>query len=47
MMHNLSSFGRFPADTALVAYTHGGQVRLPGTLEWSWVRLTLRRTTST
>jgi len=40
MMHSPSYFGAFPADTAPVAvagHTHDGQVRLPGTPEWSWV----------
>lgn len=40
MMHNPSSFGAFPAGTAPLAvagHTHGGQVRVPGTPEWSWL----------
>lgn len=40
MMHNPSSFVGFPQGTAPLAvagHTHGGQVRLPGTPEWSWL----------
>ncbi len=41
MMRNPSSFGAFPAGTAPVVvagHTHGGQVRVPFTPEWSWLR---------
>jgi predicted MPP superfamily phosphohydrolase len=40
MMHNPNSFAAFPANTAPVAvagHTHGGQIRLPFTPEWSWL----------
>jgi predicted MPP superfamily phosphohydrolase len=40
MMHNPSSFGAFPAESAPLAvagHTHGGQVSLPGTPEWSYL----------
>lgn len=40
MMHNPASFALFPANTAPVAvagHTHGGQIRLPFTPEWSWL----------
>ncbi|NJR24251.1 MAG: metallophosphoesterase [Richelia sp. CSU_2_1] len=40
MMHNPESFTAFPANTAPVAvagHTHGGQIRLPFTPEWSWL----------
>ncbi|MDZ4870936.1 MAG: UDP-2,3-diacylglucosamine pyrophosphatase LpxG [Chroococcidiopsis cubana SAG 39.79] len=40
MMHNPESFALFPANTAPVAvagHTHGGQIRLPFTPEWSWL----------
>ena len=40
MMHNPNSFEAFPAGSAPLAvagHTHGGQVRLPGTPEWSWL----------
>lgn len=38
--HNLSSFVGFPQGTsplAVAGHTHGGQVRLSGTPEWSWL----------
>ncbi|MGE3539658.1 MAG: metallophosphoesterase [Candidatus Tectimicrobiota bacterium] len=40
VMHHPESFAVFPAGTAplaLAAHTHGGQVRLPWTPEWSWM----------
>lgn len=39
-MHHPQSFERLPprtAPVALAAHTHGGQVRLPFTPEWSWL----------
>ncbi|PMB50479.1 metallophosphoesterase [Fischerella thermalis CCMEE 5201] len=43
MMHHPDSFAEFPANTAPVAvagHTHGGQIRLPFTPEWSWLTFT-------
>ncbi|MEA5602336.1 metallophosphoesterase [Nostoc sp. UHCC 0252] len=40
MMHHPESFVEFPSNTAPVAvagHTHGGQIRLPFTPEWSWL----------
>ena len=40
VMHNPGSFEALPPGTApvaLAAHTHGGQVRLPFTPEWSWL----------
>lgn len=40
MMHNPNSFEQLPPSTAPVAvagHTHGGQIRLPFTPEWSWL----------
>lgn len=40
MMHHPESFAEFPANTAPIAvagHTHGGQIRLPLTPEWSWL----------
>lgn len=43
MMHNPDTFEQFPANTAPLAvagHTHGGQVRVPGSPQWSWLRFT-------
>ena len=43
MMHNPDSFERFPANTApfsVAGHTHGGQVRVPNTPQWSWLKFT-------
>ena len=43
MMHNPDTFEQFPASSAPLAvagHTHGGQVRIPGTPQWSWLRFT-------
>lgn len=43
MMHNPNSFEKFPENSAPLAvagHTHGGQIRLPGLPEWSWMALT-------
>jgi predicted MPP superfamily phosphohydrolase len=43
MMHNPDSFKDFPPNTAPLAvagHTHGGQVRVPGSPQWSWLRFT-------
>lgn len=40
LMHNPKSFARLPPATAplaLAGHTHGGQIRLPFTPEWSWL----------
>jgi len=42
MMHNPDSFAALPPQTAPLAvagHTHGGQIRLPFTPEWSWLAL--------
>ncbi len=42
MMHNPDSFEKFPTNSApfaVAGHTHGGQVRIPGTPQWSWLRL--------
>ena len=42
MMHNRASFAAFPPQTAPLAvagHTHGGQIRLPFTPQWSWISL--------
>ncbi|WP_036477740.1 metallophosphoesterase [Myxosarcina sp. GI1] len=43
MMHNPDSFEQFPPNSAPLAvagHTHGGQVRVPNTPHWSWLRFT-------
>lgn len=43
MMHNPDSFEKFPPNSAPLAvagHTHGGQVRVPGLPQWSWLKLT-------
>lgn len=43
MMHNPDSFEKFPANTAPLAvsgHTHGGQIRVPNSPQWSWLRFT-------
>lgn len=42
LMHNPDLFAQFPENSAPLAvagHTHGGQVRLPNTPEWSWLGL--------
>lgn len=43
MMHNPDTFEQFPSNTAPLAvagHTHGGQVRVPASPQWSWLRFT-------
>lgn len=43
MMHNPDTFEQFPANSAPLAvagHTHGGQVRIPASPQWSWLRFT-------
>ena len=43
MMHNPDTFEQFPASSAplsVTGHTHGGQVRIPGTPQWSWLKFT-------
>lgn len=42
-MHNPDSFEEIPAGAAplaVAAHTHGGQIRVPGLPDWSWLALT-------
>ena len=43
MMHNPDTFEQFPPNSAPLAvagHTHGGQVRVPNSPQWSWLRFT-------
>lgn len=43
MMHNPDTFEQFPANSAPLAvagHTHGGQIRIPGLPQWSWLKFT-------
>ena len=43
MMHNPDTYEQFPASAApfsIAGHTHGGQVRVPGTPQWSWLAFT-------
>ncbi len=43
LMHNPDTYERFPANTApfaVAGHTHGGQLRIPGLPQWSWLRFT-------
>ncbi len=43
LMHNPDDFEYFPENTAplaLAGHTHGGQIRLPNSPQWSWLRFT-------
>ncbi|MEC4806312.1 MAG: hypothetical protein SAJ12_20840 [Jaaginema sp. PMC 1079.18] len=42
LMHNPDSFEAFPPNTApfaVAGHTHGGQIRLPYSPQWSWLAL--------
>ena len=43
MMHNPDTFEQFPPNSAPLAvagHTHGGQIRVPNSPQWSWLRFT-------
>lgn len=43
LMHNPDTFEQFPPNSAPLAvagHTHGGQMRIPGMSQWSWLRFT-------
>ena len=43
MMHNPDTFEQLPpssAPLAVAGHTHGGQIRVPGLPQWSWLRFT-------
>ena len=43
LMHNPDTYEMFPANTAPLAvagHTHGGQIRLPNSPQWSWLKFT-------
>ena len=43
MMHNPDTFEQFPPNSAplsVAGHTHGGQVRIPGFPQWSWLKFT-------
>ena len=43
MMHNPDSFEKFPSNSAplgVAGHTHGGQIRVPYSPQWSWLRFT-------
>jgi len=43
LMHNPDTYEQFPANTApfaVAGHTHGGQMRIPGLPQWSWLRFT-------
>ena len=43
LMHNPDTFEQFPANSAplaLAGHTHGGQVRVPNSPQWSWLKFT-------
>lgn len=45
LMHNPDSFAAIPAGrapVALAAHTHGGQIRVPFTPDWSWLTIVNR-----
>ncbi|MGB3300867.1 MAG: metallophosphoesterase [Phormidesmis sp.] len=43
LMHNPDTYEMFPASSAplaLAGHTHGGQMRIPNSPQWSWLRFT-------
>ena len=43
MIHNPDTFEQFPQSSAplsVAGHTHGGQIRIPGLPQWSWLRFT-------